>query len=97
MSISQEKRWELNYVATKQFIEKHKSLPSKHRIEEHRLLNWIKYNRKLMTQGKLSAKRQEKFEQMLSAAADYRKLNQYSYTSGKAVSRKRAKQELSLF
>lgn len=95
--MKQEDRWEQNLAAIKQFIEENKCLPSKHRIEEHRMLNWIKYNRKQIALGKLLPERQEKFEQMLKAAADYRKLNQYSYTSGKSVLRKDDTQELTLF
>ena len=97
MSTSQEDRWEQNLAAITQFIEENKCLPSKHRVEEHRMLNWIKYNRKLIAQGKLSSKRQEKFEQLLAAAVDYRKLNQYSYTSGKPTVRKKDDRELTLF
>ena len=101
MRISQEARWEQNYAAIQQFIEKNKCLPSKHRVEEHKMLNWLKYNKKLIGQGKLSPERQEKLELLLTGASGYRKLNQYSYVSGKAVlTKKTAKketQELSLF
>lgn len=99
MRTSQEDRWEQNLATVKQFIEEHKSLPSKYRIEEHRMLNWIKYNRKLIAQGKLLPARQEKFEQLLAAAADYHKINQYSYISGQAVLTKKKKddKELTLF
>ena len=62
------------------------------------MLNWIKYNRKLIAQGKLSADRQEKFEQLLAASIDFHKLNQYSYISGKAVLKKKADDnQLTLF
>lgn len=89
MRISQDERWEQNLAAIRQFIEENKCLPSKHRIKEHRMLNWLKYNRKLVAHGKLSPERQTKFEQLMAAANDFHKLNQYSYTSGKAVPRKK--------
>ena len=98
MRISQEDRWEQNFDALKQFIEQNKCMPSKHRVADHRMLNWLKYNRKLIAQGKLAPKRQEKLEQMLATFADYRKLNQYSYVSGKNARKKNdSQEELSLF
>lgn len=97
MSTPQKERWEQNLAAVRQYIEENKCIPSKYRIEEHRMLNWLKYNRKLMAQGKLSPERREKFEQLQAMAADFHKLNQYSYTSGKAVSKKTNERELTLF
>ena len=100
MSVSQDKRWEQNFAALKQFIEKNKCLPSKHRIEDHRLLNWLKYNRKLVARDKLSPERQARFEQLLAASVGFHKLNQYSYTSGKSVTPKKKKdddKQLTLF
>ena len=97
MSTSHEERWEQNLAAVKQFIEENRCIPSKHRVGEHRLLNWLKYNRKMIAQGKLSPERQKKFEQLQALAADFRKLNQYSYTSGKAVRPKNDKNWPKLF
>lgn len=97
MSTSQNIRWEQNLATIRQFIEENKCLPSKHRIEEHRMLNWLKYNRKLVAQGKLSPERQEKFEQLLATAANYHKINQYSYISGKSILKKKDDKELELF
>ena len=97
MSITHEERWEQNLAAVKQYIEENKCIPSKHRIGDHRLLNWLKYNRKMIAQGKLSAERQKKFEQLQTRATDFRKLNQYSYTSGKSVQPKEEKDWPKLF
>ena len=99
MSTSHDIRWEQNLAAVKQFIKKHKCLPSKHRIEEHPMLNWIKYNKKLVAKGKLSPERQQKFEQLLAESTVFHKRNQYAYTSGQSTYVKKAKnkQELPLF
>ena len=35
------------------FIETNHRNPSKHRIEEHDMLNWLKANRKVMNAGKM--------------------------------------------
>ena len=42
------------------FIEKNKRNPSKHRIEEHDMLNWLKANRKALNAGKMKPERVEK-------------------------------------
>ena len=99
MSISHERRWELNFDTIKQFIKTNKCLPSKYRIEEHQMLNWIKYNKKLIAQGKLAPERQKKFEKLMAEATVFHKLNQYAYTSGKSTltKKKENSQELSLF
>ena len=97
MSISQETRWEQNFAAVKRFIKKNKCLPSKYRVEEHRLLNWLKYNRKLVAQGKLSPERQAKFKRLMASSARFHKLNQYAYTSGKSVLKKEDDAQLDLF
>lgn len=47
------------------FIETNHRNPSKHRIEEHLMLNVIKHNRKLLNAGKMKADRNEKFNELL--------------------------------
>ena len=44
--MDQETRWLMRHNEVKRFIEENKRNPSKHRIEEHDVLNWIKHNRK---------------------------------------------------
>ena len=56
----QEERWNIKYEEVKSFIETNKRNPSKHRIEEHDMLNWLKANRKVMNKGKLKVERVEK-------------------------------------
>ena len=51
--------------------------PSKHRIEEHDMLNWLKANRKMVNAGKLKAERVEKFRKLLEMTEQYRRKNQY--------------------
>ena len=82
---SQDDRWEQHFEELLRFIATHKALPSKHRTEEHQLLNWMKYNRKLAAAGRLSPQRQERFEQLMNDAAPYLKRNQHSYVSGSHV------------
>ena len=47
-SVTQDERWMLKYNEVVDFIESNHRNPSKHRIEEHDMLNWVKANRKAM-------------------------------------------------
>ena len=40
--MTQDERWNLHYNEVKSFIEENHRNPSKHRIEEHDMLNWLK-------------------------------------------------------
>ena len=75
--MTQEERWIVRYNEVKEFIETNKRNPSKHRIEEHGMLNWIKANRKAMNAGKMKADRVEKFKELLALTEQYRRKNQY--------------------
>ena len=46
ITMKQEERWQKRFEEVAGFIEANKRNPSKHRIEEHDLLNWLKANRK---------------------------------------------------
>ena len=58
--MTQDERWQKRYEEVKNFIETNKCNPSKHRIEEHDMLNWVKQQRKLLNAGRLKAERMEK-------------------------------------
>ena len=75
--MDQETRWLTRYNEVKSFVETNKRNPSKHRIEEHDMLNWIKANRKVMNAGKMKAERLEKFRKLLDLTEQYRRKNQY--------------------
>ena len=51
--MDQDTRWLNKYNEVVAFIETNKRNPSKHRIEEHDMLNWVKANRKKMNAGEL--------------------------------------------
>ena len=51
--------------------------PSKHRLEEHDMLNWYKATKKRIAKGELSKDRLEKFNTLQEVAEKYRRLNQY--------------------
>ncbi len=75
--MTQEERWQIRYEEVVGFIETNKRNPSKHRIEEHDYLNWLKANRKALNAGKMKAGRVEKFRKLLELTEQYRRKNQY--------------------
>lgn len=75
--MDQETRWLMRYNEVKRFIEENKRNPSKHRIEEHDMLNWVKQQRKLVNAGKMKPSRVEMFEKLLALMEEYKRVNQY--------------------
>ena len=75
--MTQEERWQKQYEEVNLFIETNKRNPSKHRIEEHDMLNWLKANRKALNAGKMKTERVEKFRNLLEMTEQYRRKNQY--------------------
>ena len=75
--MTQEERWLKQYEEVKGFIEANHRNPSRHRIEEHDMLNWLKANRKVMNKGEMKMERVEKFRKLLEMTEQYRRKNQY--------------------
>ena len=75
--MKQDERWLARYKEMKTFIETNKRNPSKHRMEEHDLLNWLKANRKLLNAGKMKSERIQMFEELLTLIEQYKRVNQY--------------------
>jgi hypothetical protein len=75
--MTQEERWLIRYNEVMTFIETNKRNPSRHRIEEHDHLNWLKANRKALNAGKMKPERVEKFGKLLEMTEQYRRKNQY--------------------
>lgn len=57
MTTRNEQKWQENYAQLKRYIEEHRHLPDKKKVEYRGLLNWWKYNKKLIKQGKLDMER----------------------------------------
>lgn len=75
--MTQEERWNLRYEEVKDFIESNHRNPSRHRIEEHDMLNWVKANRKAINAGKMRPERVEAFGRLMALMEEYRRKNQY--------------------
>ena len=75
--MDQETRWLIRYKEVVSFIEANHRNPSKHRIEEHDMLNWVKANRKVMNAGKMKLERVEKFERLMEMMEENKRVNQW--------------------
>ena len=75
--MDQETRWLTKYNEVKGFIEREHRNPSKHRIEEHDMLNWLKATRKRMNAGELKPERVLKFKELLALMEENKHKNQW--------------------
>ena len=75
--MTQDEKWNLRFREVKDFIETNHWNPSRHRIEEHLLLNWIKQQRKLMNAGTLKPERLGLFKKLLAKMEECKRVNQY--------------------
>ncbi len=60
-----------------EFIESNHRNPSRHRLEEHNMLNWLKATRKKMNACELKEDRVELFQKLLEMGEKYKRVNQY--------------------
>lgn len=76
-----EMEWIANWQAIIEHIRKYKRNPSKHIQEDWRMVNWLKYNRKVRNKGKLSAFRLHKLRQLHELSCKYRRFNKFTYAN----------------
>ncbi|MBQ3843445.1 MAG: hypothetical protein II817_00505 [Bacteroidales bacterium] len=75
--MTQDGLWQLKYHEVVVFIETYHRNPSKHSIEKHLMLSFIRHNRKLLNTGKMKADRIGKFNELLALGEKYKRQNQY--------------------
>ena len=75
--MTQDERWLVRYNEVMGFLEKNHRNPSRHRLEEHDMFNWVKQQRKLKNKGELKAERAEMLERLLSLWERYKRVNQW--------------------
>lgn len=75
--MTQEERWLAKYNEVIEFMETNHRNPSRHRLEEHDMLNWMKATRKKMNAGELKEDRVEMFHKLLEIWEKYKRVNQY--------------------
>lgn len=67
----------INYNEVIDYIKTNHRNPSRHRIEDHLMLNFIKHNRKLLNADALKPERIEPFNKLLALIEDNKRVNQY--------------------
>ena len=75
--MTQDERWIVRFNEVVEFLKRNHRNPSRHRIEEHDMLNWCKANRKAMNAGKMKEDRLVKFKELLTLVEEYKRVNQY--------------------
>lgn len=75
--MTQDERWIAKYNEVVKFIQTNHRNPSRHRIEEHDMLNWVKANRKALNAGKLIESRLSMFKELLEFVEQYKRKNQW--------------------
>lgn len=75
--MTQVERWLAKYNEVVEFIQTNHRNPSRHRIKEHDMLNWLKATRKAMNAGTLKPERVEPFKQLLEMIEKNKRKNQY--------------------
>lgn len=75
--MTQDERWTVKYKEVISFVETNHRNPSRHRIEDHDYLNWLKANRKAMNAGTLKPERVEEFRKLQVLMEQYKRKNQY--------------------
>ena len=61
---TREEQWQINYEKLKEYFLEHHHLPDKKKVEHRGLLNWWKYNMKLIKQGKMSAEKESMLREL---------------------------------
>ena len=75
--MTQDERWLAKYNEVVEFIKANHRNPSRHRIDEHDMLNRLKANRKVLNAGKMKPKRISMFEKLHELCEKYKRINQY--------------------
>ena len=75
--MTQDEKWIVRYEEVVSFIEANHRNPSKHRVEEHLMLNWVKQQRKLLNAAKLKEDRVGRFNELLALIEENKRINQY--------------------
>ena len=75
--MTQDETWLKKYQELTVFIVTNKRNPSRHRIEDHLMLNLLKQNCKLLNAGKMKEDREGMFNKLLELGEKYKRVNQW--------------------
>jgi hypothetical protein len=72
-------RWEAMFLQIVGYLHIYKRRPSKYFTEDLRMVNWLKYNRKLAARGAMPPERMEKYNYLVTLCEKYQRINQNAY------------------
>ena len=76
-SMKRDESWNKKYKELWQFVTDHRRGPTRHHLEEKRMLNWLKYNRKLLNKDELSPEKKLLIERLKALISSFNRVNQY--------------------
>lgn len=76
-SMKRDESWNKKYNELWQFVTDHRRGPTRHHLEEKRMLNWLKYNRKLLNKDELSPEKKLLIERIKALISSFNRVNQY--------------------
>lgn len=75
--MTQEEKWRKNNKEVAVYMDTYHRNPSKHRVEDQLMLNWMKHQRKLMNKGELKLERVAAFKRLLAKIDKLKRVNQW--------------------
>jgi len=75
--MKREEQWKEKYDNLWKFVSENHRGPSRHRIEEKDMLNWLKYNRKLLNRDTLAPEKKEAILKLKALISSFNRVNQY--------------------
>lgn len=75
--MNRDESWNKKYNELWQFVTDHHRGPTRHHLEEKRMLNWLKYNRKLLNKDELSPDKKLLIERLKALISSFNRVNQY--------------------
>lgn len=75
--MKRDESWNKKYNELWQFVTDHRRGPTRHHLEEKRMLNWLKYNHKLLNKDELSPEKKLLIERLKALISSFNRVNQY--------------------
>lgn len=74
-----EEQWNWMAEDIEAYLKHFQRRPSKYRVEDRDMHTWLKYNKKLLNQGRMPEEHIGRFRQLLELCEQYKRVNQYAY------------------
>ena len=75
--MKRDESWNKKYNELWQFVTDHRRGPTRHHLEEKRMLNWLKYNRKHLNKDELTPKKKLLIERLKALISSFNRVNHY--------------------